>query len=98
LRGRRVLSRRLELARRVELLDQLDLRPLKNAVQVFDARLVELQLGDRPSDLGVGQNAELPPASDQRRDLIKLLKILDRHPLARHNALPRPPRTRGRAP
>ena len=44
-------------------------------MELFDVRLVEIQLADRPGNLGVRQNTELLPVSDQRLDLIKLLKI-----------------------
>ena len=38
--------------RRVDLLDELDLRLLEEAVQLLDVGLVEIDLGDRGRDLG----------------------------------------------
>ena len=72
---RGALGRRCRGQRRVELLDELDLHALEEAVELFDVRLVEIQLADRPGNLAVRQNTELLPAIDQRLDLIKLLKI-----------------------
>ena len=46
---------------RVDLLDELDLRLLEEAVQLLDVGLVEIDLGDRVSDLGVRQHADLLP-------------------------------------
>jgi hypothetical protein len=72
---RRALELRHRAQRRIDLLDQLDRRPLQEAVQLLDVRLVEIELRDRPGNLGESQDPELPPAIHQPLDLIKLLKI-----------------------
>ena len=68
----------LELPRRhprVELLDELDLGALQEAVEVLDVGLVELQLADRLGDLRVREDTEPAAAIREPPDLIKLLKI-----------------------
>ena len=68
-----VISRCRE--RRVDLLDQLDLSPLQEAVQLLDVGFVEVELGRGGRDLGVREHADLQAAGDQTLDLFKLLKI-----------------------
>ena len=73
-----LLRRALKLRRserRIDLLDQLDRRPLQKAVQLFDVCLVQIELRDRPGNLGESQDPELPSAIHQPLELIKLLKI-----------------------
>ena len=72
---RRALELRRRGQRRIDLLDQLDRRPLQEAVQLFDVCLVEIELRDRPGNLGESQDPELLTAIHQPLDLIKLLKI-----------------------
>src|SRR5262249_20369400 len=60
---------------RVELLDQLDLSALEEAVQLLDVRLVEIQLGDRAGGLGEGKDAELLAGGDEALDLFEFLQI-----------------------
>src|SRR2546421_632028 len=45
--------------RGVDVLDQLDLRFLEEAVQLLDVGLVEVELGHRPGDLRVREHADL---------------------------------------
>ena len=61
--------------RRVEFLDELDLSPLQESVQLLDVGLVEVELGRGGRDLGVREHADVLPACDQTLDLFKLLKI-----------------------
>ena len=61
--------------RRVDLLDELDLGPLEEAVQLLDIGLVEIELGDRAGDLGVGEHAKLLPAVDESLDLFEFLQF-----------------------
>ena len=72
---RRALELRRRGQRRIDLLDQLDRRPLQKAVQLFDVCLVEIELRDRPRNLGISQDTKLPAAIHQRPNLIKLPKI-----------------------
>src|SRR3954468_24813912 len=58
---------------RIDVLDQLDLRLLEEAVQLFDVGLVEVELGDRVRDLGVREHADLLPLGNQALDLFELL-------------------------
>jgi hypothetical protein len=44
-------------------------------VQLFDVRLVQIQLGHRLGDLRVGEDAHLLPLGDQALDLIQLLQL-----------------------
>ena len=62
---------------RVDLLDELDLGLLEEAVQLLDVGLVEVQLGDRGRDLGVREHADLRPAGDESLDLFEFLKVYD---------------------
>src|SRR5918995_3353022 len=50
---------------RVDLLDQLDLRLLEEAVKLLDIGLVEVDLLDRRGDLGEGEDADLLALEDQ---------------------------------
>ena len=78
LRRPRLFGRPLELRRRqrrIELLDQLDLGLLQEAVELLDVGLVEIQLADCLGDLAVGEDTELAAAIREPLDLIKLLKI-----------------------
>ena len=61
--------------RRVDFLDELDLSPLQESVQLLDVGFVEVKLGRGGRDLGVREHADLQPAGDQTLDLFKLLKI-----------------------
>ena len=60
---------------RIDLLDQLDLAALKDAVQLLDVRVLEVELDSGGRDLGVREHADLKPACDQALDLLKLLKV-----------------------
>jgi hypothetical protein len=55
-------------------IDQLDLTPLEEAVQLLDIGLVEVELGDGRRYLTISQRAELPSAGDQRPDLFEFCK------------------------
>src|SRR3954447_9880114 len=75
-----LVGRALDLRRgdgRVDLLDDLDLGPLEEAVELLDVRLVEVDLGDGGLDLGERQDADLLPLEQQSLDLFKLLQIYD---------------------
>ena len=61
--------------RRVDLLDELDLGPLEEAVQLLDVGLVEIDLGDGGLDLGERQDADLLPLEQQSLDLFEFLQI-----------------------
>ena len=61
--------------RRVDLLDQLDLGLLEEAVQLLDVGLVEIDLGERGGDLGVGQHAGLLALGDEDLDLLEFLQF-----------------------
>ena len=60
---------------RIDLLDQLDLEAIKDAMQLLDVGALELELADGGRDLGVGQHAGLKPTGDQALDIFKLPKI-----------------------
>src|SRR4051812_10258062 len=60
---------------RVDLLDELDLRLLEEAVQLLDVGLVEIQLGDRVSDLGEREDAHLLASGHEALDLFKFLEF-----------------------
>ena len=60
---------------RVDLLDELDLRLLEEAVQLLDVGLVEVELGDRVGDLGEGEHADLLALGQQALDLFEFLKF-----------------------
>jgi hypothetical protein len=66
----------------VDLLDQLDLAALQQAVQLLDVGFLEADLGRGGRDLGVREHAHLQPARDQTPDLFKLVKIRSRHLVA----------------
>ncbi|MEJ7717034.1 MAG: hypothetical protein WKF31_03370 [Thermoleophilaceae bacterium] len=59
--------------RRVDVLDQLDLRLLQVGVKVLDVGLVELDLREGDRDLGVGEHAGLLAPRDEDLDLLELL-------------------------
>ncbi len=61
--------------RRVDVLDELDLGALEEPVQLFDVRLVEIELGHRLGYLRVGENAHLLPLGQQTLDLVQLLQL-----------------------
>ena len=61
--------------RRVDVLDELDLGALEEAVQLFDVGLVEVELGHRLGDLRVGEHADLLTLGQQPLDLIQLLQL-----------------------
>ncbi len=73
---------------RVDVLDQLDLTALEEAVQLLDVGVVEVELGRGGRNLGVGQHADLLAACDQTLDLFKLLQFHYRH-LAAFRVQPR---------
>ena len=54
-------------------------RLLEVAVQLLDVALVELDLGERGGDLGVGQHSGWPALCDEELDLLELLKFSYRH-------------------
>ena len=60
-------------------IDQLDLAPLEEAVQLLDVGLVEVEVGDCRRYLTMGQRAELPAAGDQRPDLFEFCKLWTRY-------------------
>ena len=68
-------SRSAAAQRRVELLDELDLGALEEAVKLLDISLVEVQLRHRAGDLGEGQDAELLTARDEALDLFEFLQF-----------------------
>jgi hypothetical protein len=59
----------------VDLLDQLDLALLEEAVQVFDVRLVEIQLGDGGRDLRERQHAGDLATRQEALDLLEFLQF-----------------------
>ena len=61
--------------RRVDVLDELDLRLLEEAVELFDVGLVEVELGHRLRYLRVGEHSHLLALGEQALDLIQLLKL-----------------------
>jgi hypothetical protein len=60
---------------RVDLLDELDLGPLEEAVQLLDVGLVEIELRDRGGDLGEREHADLLALRQQVLDLFELLQF-----------------------
>ena len=62
---------------RVDVLDQLDLGLLEEAVQLLDVGLVEVELGDRRRDLGEGEDAGLRALGEQALDLFEFLQFDD---------------------
>ena len=60
---------------RIDVLDELDLRLLEEAVQLLDVGLVEIELGDRVGDLGVREHADLLALGHQALDLFEFLKF-----------------------
>jgi hypothetical protein len=65
--------------RRIDLLDELDLSPLEEAVQLLDVSLVEIQLGYRSGDFGVREHSELLAPVDESLDLLEFLQFRYRH-------------------
>ena len=61
--------------RGVDVLDQLDLGLLEEAVQLLDVGLVEVELGDGVGDLGVREHADLLALGQQALDLFEFLKF-----------------------
>ena len=61
--------------RRVDVLDELDLGALEEAVQLLEVGLVHVELGDGTLDLGVAEHADLLALGDQALDLFELLKF-----------------------
>ena len=61
--------------RRVDVLDELDLGALEEAVQLLDVGLVQVELGHRLGDLRVGEHADLLALGQQALDLIQLLQL-----------------------
>src|SRR5215213_5430641 len=61
----------------IDLLDDLDLGLLEEAVELLDVRLVQVDLGDRGLDLGERQDAHLLPLEQQTLDFFELLQIYD---------------------
>ena len=59
----------------IDLLDQLDLAALEQAVQLLDVGFVEAKLGRGGRDLGVCEHAEPLTAGNQTLDLLKLPKL-----------------------
>ena len=75
-----LVRRALDLRRgdgRVDLLDDLDLGSLEEAVELLEVGLVEIDLGNGGLDLGERQDAHLLPLEEQTLDLFKLLQIYD---------------------
>jgi hypothetical protein len=60
-------------------IDQLDLAPLEDAVQLPGVGLVEVELGDGRRYLNIGQRAELPSAGDQRPDPFEFCELWARY-------------------
>src|SRR3954447_19199736 len=60
---------------RIDVLDQLDLRLLEEAVKLLDVGLVEIELGDRVGDLGEREHADLLALRHQALDLFELLQF-----------------------
>src|SRR4051794_3986343 len=71
--GRTIFLSRLE--RRIQLLDELDLRALEEGVELFDIRLVEIDLLNRDGDLGEREDADLLAPEDQALHLFEFLQI-----------------------
>src|SRR4051812_10659913 len=71
--GRAVHLRRRDS--RVDLLDQLDLGLLEEAVQVLDVRLVEVHLRQRQGNFGVGENACRSALGDEELYLLEFLQL-----------------------
>ena len=59
----------------IDLLDELDLGLLEEAVELLDVGLVQIELGHRFGDLRVGENAHLLALGQQTLDLIQLLQL-----------------------
>jgi len=60
---------------RIDFLDELDLGPLQEAVQLLDVGLIEVKLGNRRRDIGVREHTELLPAIDETLDLFEFLQF-----------------------
>ena len=76
---RALVGRALDLVggggRRVDLLDELDLCALEEAVQLLDVGLVEIDLGDRRGDLGEREDADLLALGQEALDLFEFLQF-----------------------
>jgi hypothetical protein len=59
----------------IDLLDQLDLRALEEAVELLDVGLVEVDLGDRGRHFGEGQDPHLLPLEEQTLHLFEFLQL-----------------------
>ena len=59
----------------IDLLDQLDLRPLEEPVEVLDIALVEVHLGEGGCHLGVSQYSRRLALRDEELDLLEFLKL-----------------------
>jgi len=64
---------------RRDVIDQLDLAPFEEAVQLLDIGLVEVELGDCRRYLSIGQGAEMPATGDERPDLFEACELWTRH-------------------
>src|SRR3954447_10832690 len=71
--GRAVLLRGLD--RRIDFLDELDLRPLQVGVQLLDVGLVEVDLRHGGRDLGEGEDADLLPLEKEALDFLEFCEI-----------------------
>ena len=71
----RALDLRSGGCRRVDVLDELDLGPLEEAVKLLDVGFVHVELGDRALNLGVAEHADLLALGEQSLDLFELLKF-----------------------
>ena len=85
------------LDRRIDLLDELDLGLLQVAVKLFDVSLVEIDLGDGASDLGVREHAGQLALRHKALDLFEFLQFDYGHSrsLSRRAPAPVRPRTQG---
>ena len=61
--------------RRVDFLDELDLRPLQVSVQLLDVGLVEVDLRHCRRDLGEGEDADLLPLEQEALDFLEFCEI-----------------------
>jgi len=61
----------------IELLDELDLLRLEERLELFDVRLVEVELRHGGRDLGVREDTELLPPAEKALDLFEFLQLYD---------------------
>ena len=59
----------------IDVLDELDPGALEVAVELLDVALVQVDLGDRGSDLAEGQHSDLLALAQQILYLFKFLKL-----------------------